>query len=371
MHDGVDALFRQVRGQAIPPRRADHVAVVDVPVVGPLGRGDDFGAGQQVVVTRRSRPALLGPLFEMRQLGAQDRRLQRIQPRAPAQLHVLVLADPAVVAQPADARQQRGIAPGDHAAVAVAAQVLAGIEAEARQIAQAAAAPAVMLGRVRLRRVLDHPQAVPPGDGQDRVHVGRLAVEMHRHDGPRARRDRRLDLGRIQVVGIGRNVDKHRRRAGLVDRLGGRVEGERGCDHLIARADAARQERQVQRRSARSDPDRGLGADKAGESLLERSDLRPHDEAGALHTRWIAASTSGLMAAYCAFKSTTGIMSVNDGSPWAKVKTRPTRRVGPSVPQVGDDAGILLGQTLWGNPHSSAGRLNEITAAAREDRAAR
>ena len=39
------------------------------------------------------------------------------------------------------------------------------------------------IGRaVRLRGVLDHRDAVPRGDRQDRVHVGRLPVEMHRHD---------------------------------------------------------------------------------------------------------------------------------------------------------------------------------------------
>ena len=57
----------------------------------------------------------------------------------------------------------------------------------------AADAAAVVFGAVRLGGVLDHDQAVLPGDLHDRVHVGRLAVEVDRHDGLGPRRDRRLD----------------------------------------------------------------------------------------------------------------------------------------------------------------------------------
>jgi hypothetical protein len=64
-----------------------------------------------------------------------------------------------------------------------------------------------------LGRVLDHAQAVAPGDREDRVEIGRLAVEMHRQDRPRARRDRRLDPAGIDVEGRGIGLDRHRRRA--------------------------------------------------------------------------------------------------------------------------------------------------------------
>ena len=47
------------------------------------------------------------------------------------------------------------------------------------------AAP-VVLGAVRLARVLDDQQPVALRDLQDRIHVGRLAVEMDRHDGLRS-----------------------------------------------------------------------------------------------------------------------------------------------------------------------------------------
>ena len=57
-------------------------------------------------------------------------------------------------------------------------------------------APALVLGAVRLAGVLDHDQAVASRDRQDRIHVGRLAVEVHRHDRLGPRRDRRFDLRR-------------------------------------------------------------------------------------------------------------------------------------------------------------------------------
>ena len=43
--------------------------------------------------------------------------------------------------------------------------------------------------QVRLRAVFDDRQAVPRGDRLERRHVGRLAVEVHRHDRAGARRD--------------------------------------------------------------------------------------------------------------------------------------------------------------------------------------
>ena len=46
------------------------------------------------------------------------------------------------------------------------------------------------------------------------------------------------------------DVDEHRRRAGVADRRDGGDEGERDGDDFVARADAGRQQRQVQRAGA-------------------------------------------------------------------------------------------------------------------------
>ena len=64
---------------------------------------------------------------------------------------------------------------------------------------EAADATAAVLGAVRLGRVLDHDQAVPPRDRQDRIHVGRLPVQVHREDRLGALGDRRLEPGGIDA----------------------------------------------------------------------------------------------------------------------------------------------------------------------------
>ena len=66
----------------------------------------------------------------------------------------------AVVGDLAHARGEVGVVRGDHAGVAVGAEVLARVEAEARGVAEAARAPARDLGAVGLRRVLEDREPV-------------------------------------------------------------------------------------------------------------------------------------------------------------------------------------------------------------------
>ena len=76
----------------------------------------------------------------------------------------------------------------DGSRFAAGAQVLAGIEAERRGCAQRPGlAPALLLARevlgaVRLAGILDDQQVVLAGEIQDRIHVGHLPVQVHRHD---------------------------------------------------------------------------------------------------------------------------------------------------------------------------------------------
>ena len=86
-----------------------------------------------------------------------------------------------------------------------------------------------LVGRAdRLRGIFDDRHAAPRrAVVEDRVHVGALPVEMDGDDRARARRDRRVDRGGIDVVGLGIDVDEPRRRARRDDRAGGREERER------------------------------------------------------------------------------------------------------------------------------------------------
>jgi hypothetical protein len=129
-----------------------------------------------------------------------------------------------------------------------------------------------------LRGVLDHRQLAAGGDRIDLVHVGRLAIEGDRHDGPGSRRDRRLDFRRIDVRRVLLDVDEHRLGAEQHDHLRRRHERERGGDHLVARFYAERHQGDEQRFRARSDRNAVFRAGIRLELLLELADFGPEDE---------------------------------------------------------------------------------------------
>ena len=123
--------------------------------------------------------------------------------------------------------------------------------------------------------VLDHRQAVRARDRQDR---GQIAG--HARSGGRTRiarvcgGDRRGDPGRVDVVAVGLDVDEDRHRAALADRVGRGDEGVADRDHLVARADADGQQREMQRRGAVGHGAGVRRADHGGELRLEGRDLR-------------------------------------------------------------------------------------------------
>ena len=110
-------------------------------------------------------------------------------------------------------REARGASPparrlsdGHQAAVAGGAEVLRGEEAEAAVVAHRARPPPLVLGADGLGGVLNHDQAATPGDVQDRVHLGALAVEVDGNDRLRARRNAALDLRGVDVVRVRQDV---------------------------------------------------------------------------------------------------------------------------------------------------------------------
>ncbi len=205
-------------------------------------------------------------------------------------------------------RSEFRVAGGHHAALAARAEVLARIEAEAAEVAEAAAAAALVLGAVGLRGVLDDDQAALPRDGEDRVHVGRLAVEVHRDDRLRARRDGGLELRRVHRVGARVNVHQPRARARVADGRDGGDERERHGDDLVARPDAGGEQRQVQRAGAGVDGDAVAGGAVGGELLLERGDFAARARTGSCRARGPARRrVPARMDWCCAFRSTSGI----------------------------------------------------------------
>ena len=158
----------------------------------------------------------------------------------------------------------------DQAAVAEREQVLGREEAEGRERADLGDA----LGAVGLRGVLDD-RDPELGEARERHHA---AEQVHRHERPRPVGHPRGDVLRVEVERDRVDVGEDGRRAAARDRLGGRVEGERGADHLVAGADLHRVEREHERVGAVGDADRARHAELLGRLGLERLHVRAQDE---------------------------------------------------------------------------------------------
>ncbi len=129
---------------------------------------------------------------------------------------------------------------------------------------------------IGVRGVLDDRQSVPTADRHDLVEVAGMPGEVHGNERPRPRRDRCLDGGGIDVERCRiRRPTNTGRRSPMDDDVGGRGKGDRRGDHLVARADANRLEREVQRRRARVHGHAVAGAGVGGKLLLERLGPRP------------------------------------------------------------------------------------------------
>ena len=208
----------------------------------------------------------------MRELDAQDARLERVEPGVVADVDEGALVLGAVEAVVLDLLGERVVVGRDRAAVAEGAEVLGREEREGGDRAERAWAATVGQPRARgLRGVLDHREA-ERGDLLDR---GDVAEQVHGDHG--------LGLGRDHLAHVlGRHQERRRvdvapdrPRAEQRDRLGRGEERERGDDHLVPRADAQRAQREQQRVGAVGHPERVLGADVARELVLEAATSGP------------------------------------------------------------------------------------------------
>ena len=109
------------------------------------------------------------------------------------------------------------------------------------------------------------------------VHVGRLAVQVHRQDDLGARRDGRLDQRRVDVVGARIGLHRHRRGAALADGQPGGDVGVAGHDDFVARPDAHGAQGQVQGVQAVGDADAVGGAAVGGVFAFEGFDFGTAD----------------------------------------------------------------------------------------------
>ena len=217
-------------------------------------------------------------LVEAVELGEDDGALQGVHAPADADAGVDVALALAMNAYLAAGLGQGVVAGEDGAAVAIATQRFAGEEAGAAQGAEVAALTAAVGGAEALGGVFDHREvAMAGGDGVDGVQVRRLAVEADGHDGLGAGADLGRDQGRVNVAGVGFDVDEHRGGADQDDDLGGGDEGEGGGDDLVAGTDPKGHQADEQGLGAAGDGDAVLGAGIGGQALFQFPHLGAED----------------------------------------------------------------------------------------------
>ena len=257
----------------------------------------------QLAIALAQRNAAGDLPVKARQFGQHHRALQGVH--AAAHAHPGVVVARALAMHPDLARRLGDcpVAGEQRTAIAIAAQGLAGEEAgagDAAEVAALVAQPAAgppqgglarlggrpggqdrggpeVAGAKALRRVFDHHQPVAQRDGVDGRHVGHLAVEADRHDGPRARRDRGLDQGRIDIAGIGLDIDIHRLAAQQHDHLGGGGKGEGRGDDLVTGLQGYGHQRDQQRVAATGHRHAVRRTAVGGQGRFHLGHLGPHD----------------------------------------------------------------------------------------------
>ena len=155
----------------------------------------------------------------MAQLHSKNCGLETIEAAVHALQIVVVLLGAAVIGEHPRRGNPLGVVRHERAGVAVGAEVLAGIEAETRDVGKRRDRASFVLRSMRLRGVADDAQAVLLRQRQNRIHVRRLTIEMHRNDGLGLRRDLLFELPDVDVVSDGVAVTKHHPRAGHPDCL--------------------------------------------------------------------------------------------------------------------------------------------------------
>ena len=119
---------------------------------------------------------------------------------------VLVPLPHALVAQHTEPIGHSTVGRGDDPAL-TEDQILGDVEREAAS-AETSGRPAREARSVCLRSIFDEVEAVAAGDSRDPVEVGRLTVQVYRHDCGRPRSDRVCDRIRVEPEVVVTDVDK-------------------------------------------------------------------------------------------------------------------------------------------------------------------
>ena len=89
-------------------------------------------------------------------------------------------------------------------------------------------------GAEGLSGVFDHGDSALGGEGEQRLHVDALAVQVHGHNGLGPRRDGGTDLVEVERKGVGVHVHEHRREAEQRNHLSRSHVGKRSRDYFVS-----------------------------------------------------------------------------------------------------------------------------------------
>ena len=171
---------------------------------------------------------------------------------------------------------------GKHAAVARAAEIFGGIEADATDRPQRACPAAFPFGADGLRGVLDHSRLGWLGKTIKRIHVGALAEKMHRNNRLSGRCHQAADGNRIDVEGYGIDVGKDRFGAQARGGASRGEEGEAGHNDLVARPHVRGHQGQQQGIAARGAAHGMFHAAVGGDGLFQIFHFRTKHKGPAL-----------------------------------------------------------------------------------------
>jgi hypothetical protein len=181
------------------------------------GEGRHGRAAEGVVVAPGNCAAAHVGVFQGRQLCAEDRRLELVEPRIPAFHLGAVAGRPAVLADAPEALRDRGVVGRHRAPVAVGSEVLGRIEGEGGREPDRAGRPSAERGPVALRAVLEQHQAARAGELRQPFDVRDAAVEVHGQEEAGPRRDRARGEGGIHRQRCGIDVAEPQIRPGEAD----------------------------------------------------------------------------------------------------------------------------------------------------------
>ena len=172
------------------------------------------GGAEELIVAGGEVAALLVPLGKVGEFDFEDGGLDGVEAGVPADFVVEVAALHAVGSEGAGVVVDGGGAGGDEAGVSEGAEILCGVEAEGRGVAEGSGGDFVPGGSEGLGCVFDEEELVAVLKGGEGVPVGALAVEVDGEDGfdgwADVSAEDGLDGGGGEVEGSGVDVGEER-----------------------------------------------------------------------------------------------------------------------------------------------------------------